>query len=710
MNALPTPTPAEQLPTGNARFIAYTSPTSVPSPKGDGSTLTIRPQVYVTYYRDIKVSDLKEGGLNGNRPENLYVQFDPTSVGLRNAFGASMDADDPVAEHIKAKFQAGEPISVGIETKRRAKSAKTREKISPLLPIHALRGATSPDGAGDDNMQSASKENTHKALSLVDGMATKGLASNPAEWGLLTNNDSGLLAPTGWRPFSNKNDWKLAGALVPATDDGSVPQATAAQPNVAATPAPQGGSEPAQIDYAALSKMINNAVGEAFKAHTEKEANAHAAETGSPTRKAPTGNTEPKQWVVWVNHEQLNHGSWVMAGSAYSLRWAHGYVTDHELGTTDDQSNELAYTLAEESQNIADTAQANAYRGAVRAGRADASYKEAVKWVRFHIENTGTYTPAQDDFDIQAWRQTITEAATGSIQQAEALTLSHFNNDSTQETPAQQAPDDQQTKLMQGFCTALMRHWNTPETIAKLAQQAGERNLSNATIWTDYDNGKVALEQFDGAAEGTVAKVTFARYQALVSNDTTDNQADTEQTTTPDPEPTPEPQPETSTEDTTPANTGTTPAPEAQKIARQLSDAANADDLKAIYTQAKEANLLTNEIAVINGRGTFGLTPVPPATQGARLMSIAATIDAMAENTPTKTTDKTPETGQDEPNNQAQPLADELMSATTTDQVHDIHTRAEQANLLDAEVTAKGRQGKLGPLIRSVEKRIARTQ
>src|SRR5699024_8494420 len=113
------PLSPDQLPEKNAQFIAYGAPVREPDPFGGEDVLSVRPQVFVRYYRGIKVKELA-APRNGNE-DTVKVVFDPESVGLSSEFSAYMNTDAPVVPYLREQVEAGNPLDVGLEYVRRKK-------------------------------------------------------------------------------------------------------------------------------------------------------------------------------------------------------------------------------------------------------------------------------------------------------------------------------------------------------------------------------------------------------------------------------------------------------------------------------------------------------------------------------------------------------------------------------------------------------------
>ncbi|MDN5746763.1 MAG: hypothetical protein L0H31_16840, partial [Nocardioidaceae bacterium] len=201
----------EQLPNSNAQFIAYGPPERVADPFGGDDPVTIRPQVLVRYYRGVKIKEL-------STPNNdtVHVAIDPESVGLEKAFGGYLNSKDPVVPYLREQYEAGNAVDIGLEYVRNKKAKDSKELISPVVPIYALRGANAPDGSGDNlAMMAAAGNHTSTKVALINGRRSEVSQSDPTEWQILTSNRKGDLPPEGWKALVDREDWTKVGAITP---------------------------------------------------------------------------------------------------------------------------------------------------------------------------------------------------------------------------------------------------------------------------------------------------------------------------------------------------------------------------------------------------------------------------------------------------------------------------------------------------------------
>lgn len=621
----------DQLPSANAQFIAYGSPERVADPLGGDEAISIRPQVFVRYYRGIKIKDLRTPN-----DDTVNVVFDPTSVGLEKEFGAYMNSDDRVVAYLREQFEAGNPLDVGIEYQRRKKTKNEKQGISPLPPIHALRGASNPDGTGNHGvMLGESGNNTHSKIALINGRRTTVIQSDPREWQGLVSNTQGDLPPAGWKALTDKEDWTRLGVITPR-GDAALAQAPNAGQQAQENVAGQG------LDMNVLSKIIGNEVRKGLKEYGENLLRQEDATRGTPTSQASASSVEGKPWMVWINKDQMNLGSFLVAGESYALRWAFAYLGalgDDVLNADTEIRWEAARELADASQKIADKVQSTAYNGEVRADRTSASFKEAVMWVRFHIENSYPFSPAED-FDYEAWFTNVGRSATATLKTSEGLAQAYLDErypkvskETAGEQNAQQttAPSDDRAHMVSAYLQLLAQKWNDRDGVLALAREAKQKNLLGVQVWANPSDGKFSAEPFDGGQELSIGELTKNQFgllsQAADAAPAEDQQASIADADEPAPEPAPAPEGQVQQSAEAPQ---TTPIQQsAQHIAAALSKAVTEDEVAEGYRTARDANLLTAEIAVKHGVGHFGLSPVRPGTEGAETMALGAVFDAL---------------------------------------------------------------------------------
>lgn len=635
----------DQLPNNNAQFVAYGNPTRVADPFGGDEALSVRPQVFVRYYRGIKIKDLATPN-----EDTIHVVLDPESVGLSKEFGAYMNSDDPVVPYLREQFEAGNPVDVGLEYVRRQKAKSSKAEISPVAPIHALRGANSPDGSGDNHeMMGASGNHIRAIVGMVNGRRTTVTESDPREWKMLTGNRKGDLPPEGWKALLDRDDWTKVGAITPK--GGVTPMSTPGDQQT------QQGGGGQGLDMNALSKIIGHEVRKGLKDYGEYLLRQEDATRGTPTSQAPSSSSEGKPWNVWVNKNQLNLGSYLVSGEGYSLRWAYTYLgtlNDDVLTADSEMRWEAARELSDATGKIADRVQATAYNGEVRADRTSASFKEAALWVRFHIENSHPFGVA-DDFDYEQWFSNVGRAATISLKDAEASAADYLSErypraeEETTQNPAEpetekgadeQAPSTEEDRapVVTTFLQLLTQQWTSKDGILNLAREAKEKGLLDVSVWANPYEGQFSTEPFDGGRELTIGDLTKHQFSLLSQADDSGEANTAPSAPSANSADVPPREEETASQEESPAHDpapAATPNPNgrpqrtAQHIAAALAKATTEEQIGASYTEARDLNLLTSEISVQHGSGPFGLTPVPPTTEGAETMTLAAVFDAL---------------------------------------------------------------------------------
>ena len=748
-NLTPNLTP-DQLPNSNAQFIAYGPPERVADPFGGDDPVTIRPQVLVRYYRGVKIKEL-------STPNNdtVHVALDPESV--EKAFGGYQNSNDPVVPNLREQHEAGNPVDIGLEYVRNKKAKDTKELISPTVPIYALRGANAPDGTGEHlTMMAAAGNHTSTKVALINGRRSSVAQSDPSEWQVLTSNRKGDLPPEGWKALTDPEDWTKVGVIVPKGDTAPAPS----QNNQQA--APQQQAQAPALDANTLAKIIHTQVRMALKDYGEDLRNEEAATRGNPTSKQPNGTAEGKPWTIRVNKDHLNLGSYLVTGEGYALRWAYNYLKDsgdETLLADKEMLWQAAEELAEASQNIADRVQSAAYNGEVRAGRTDASFREAAAWVRFQIENVYPFETSED-FDANAWFDAVGFAATQCFKKAEASAETFIGERYPQPNQQQAKPQQQENGQGEGspedrgpvvdaFLQMLTRSWTDRDALRSLAAEAKEKGLHDHTVWAKPAEGQFAAEHFDGANEYNIGNLTKRQYDLLGEQEATPKQEETPaETSTPE-----QPENPTGTEQQ-PATEQEQPAREytAQHVAAALAKATAEAEVRELYNLARDRNFLTTEIAVAKGTGAFGIAPVAPATEGAEQMALGAVFDAIRKSIDASSQPAQSPNGQDtqasapaatapaeqpqqapapeansteqpateesapaapaQPDasvNQAQNIAERALDATTDEEIKALYIEAQAAGIEGNEITVKNRTGPLGGFLKNRAKRVARS-
>lgn len=688
----------DQLPQKNASFIAYSrTPVRVTYPADGDTVYTVRPQTFVRYYRGIKVKDVTIDG------DTAKVALDPKSVGLEKAIGGNLNANDPVVEYLQKQHEAGHPVDVGMETVRLRRNRSNKSRISPVIPIHALRGALDATGDGDaGNMLKAGGETVRNIVSMVNGRRTTVCESDPAEWSLLTDNENGGIAPEGWKAFRDRSDWSALGTIIPDADHGAQ-SADQARPQPAPGSAPTGQGEPAVagLSMDALAKMVSAVVREELRQYGDYLASQEAATRGTPTSKVPNGRSEPKPWVTWVNQDQINLGSYPVTTVGSEMRWAYYYMTDllsedGEVTVSEDELWDAAVNLAEKTGRIAEQVQRNTYGDRVRCGRADRSFAEATQWVHLAVRNCHPFS-GDEDFDEDAWIDAVTATATARYTQASDSATANQTRDqrptSATDRPRTASPSSPpdvsaaDRQHVEQLCAKLTEAWVSADGLRAFLADLTDTD-ARQSVWAEPVRGVFAVDQFDGARSYKLGKLATVQLDQLgdanPSGGATDNDAAAEA-------------PESST---------TTAAQDhaAQKVAAALAKATTHEEVAALYTQARTQNVLTVEIWIAEG-GHFGITPVPPGSKNGVLTPLGEVftlIDAPGSDEQQPPTDEQPQTAQDIADAAAHP-------DRTAYQVTVLMQAAEQQGVAGETITIAGVSGELARYLKSRRNRLDNT-
>lgn len=314
----------------------------------DGQTVRARPSVYVREHVDVKVSayKVKTKATDDGPFKTGRVTFDAESVGLEHDFHGSVQADSKAAELLAEAFKNDLPVTVAIETTRRYKQNDSSELISPLTPIHELRGIV-----GDSTRANAevTNRNCRNLVVAVNGEFTNELVSDPEEWESLRENRDGSLAPDGYAVFG--------GAIIPAS-------------------AASSGS----VD---VSQQIRNELKKFFG--SSPAAPAANARPGRPPQRAAHA-AEAKPWEDWNTDSRFNHGSYLATAIRETYAQAHQMIAT--AGVDPDTDPAMAGTLTELILAMADRIQLGVYRNPNGSAiRSDRSHHEARAWIDFVISH-----------------------------------------------------------------------------------------------------------------------------------------------------------------------------------------------------------------------------------------------------------------------------------------------------------------------------------
>lgn len=731
----------EQLPARVSNFIAYGPEERAPDPTRDGEVITIRPQVYVRYYPTLVVSELKEGGRSGKRDNLVTVHFDPASVGFKDPISAHMNADDRTLPMLRRSLEEQMPVAIGIETQRKKKNSESGAPISPLTPIHALRGATHPNGDGDGrSMMGPSGNNTSNRVAFVQGQPTQHIQSNPAEWKALVNNKAGDLPPEGWRNFAPGDDWAQYGAATRAD-----------------TPAHTQGHQGSASGFPSpdqLGGLIRDVVTQALREFAPALANHVTAADPSAGRGRPAGSfTEGKQWEPRTSDGRVNLGGYVVASERWVYEWCHEYLE----GSGQDTSPESVWDLTAAVHSMASAVQAQAYGHGFVPDRTSASHREAEKWVQWCITHAHPF-PGQDadEQTRQGWAEQVIAEATEFLAEAGKRAGAYFSEvtkrDKNGAAPTSKKADDTPTgpseKVVRAYLDVIERSWEDPTKLRGLAEQGranGYAALPVSLSSTDSGAPSIAYPPAEGAPSGPLDSLLLYRVNELAGQQQTQGGAE-QNSAAPQEQPT---APETTQEPSAPA----AQEPDALAgIVERLKAVTDEAGLRSIYEEVRDGNLTASKVFVApgpQGEVLFGqegqdgfqaqglgyvigimrqhLTSGPQEQDAAQGESPSAPTqgsqgtqdtpapenqDAPEEKPSTENTPATEDTsGTEGPSgDDAQRIADAAEHVSTLDELAALRAEAEEKGLTEALVAVGGDEGGLGLWIDHQKRRIARAQ
>lgn len=357
-----------------AKFVAYTPPTRMEGP--DGEAITGSSETYVTYYKGIKVLEIKEGGYKANLGKNkvdpnnittVRVSFDPESVGYSNPVAANIAPDDPGLDVLRQSFADDLEVNVAIESSRKFKNSDD-ELISPLTPIFHLMGAKAPGGKPD---MSTAGSNTRKVIAAVNGQTTKDARSDASQWAEIAGNNTGKLPPEGFRVLSDPEDWTKYSVIVPTE---SVRNR-------------QGSGE---VDINAIIEGVASALEERLNVENRNYVKA--------PREDEIGEGAP--FKILTTKDGVSLGHYISSKYRYNFEWAYTYLTETaQMDASEDQVWALVDTLMQ----IADVSQVEAYGGGVKPNRELASHTEAARWVQWAIAHHFPYSENVDN----EWKRSV---------------------------------------------------------------------------------------------------------------------------------------------------------------------------------------------------------------------------------------------------------------------------------------------------------------
>lgn len=608
----------DQLPSRVSNFIAYGPEERAADPTNGGEVITARPQVYVRYFPGIVVSNLTEGGRSGNREGLLTVHFDPASVGFSNAISAHMNNDDHTVSILRNSLENKAPIAVAIETQRKKKNSSSGNPISPLTPIHALRGAEHPNGDGDgQSMLGPSGQNTSNRVAFVNGLGTQHIQSNPSEWKSLVNNKSGDLPPEGWRNHATGEDWKEIGAAI---RDGAMAPSNSAQGGAPAT----AGGFPSPNE---LASLIQGIVSQSLKDFGPTLANQIAQASGamSPTPQGrPSGKFEEgKQWNPRTSDGRINLGGYVVSSERWVFEWAYRHLTEDleaQIGPED------AWRLSEAVLSMASTVQANAYGHGFVSDRTSASHREAEHWVQWVVKRLLPYPGLDaDEETFTVWSEEVVSEASALLAEAGRHAGDYFssvskrdkNGAAPQAAEADESNNGPSEKVVRAFLDVIQKGWDNPETIKNLGIQGRENGYGNlpVSMVATEDGVEIAFPPAEGQKTGPLESLLIHRYRVLTSQTDAPAQDQAPASDAPAQDTPVQNAPE---QETSPAPADTpeqAPVPEAQEpdsahaIIERLKVVSDDSTLRSIYEDVSDANLLATKVYVApgpNGEVIFG--------------------------------------------------------------------------------------------------------
>ena len=618
----------QQLPDRASNFIAYGTEQRAPDPTNNNDPITIRPQVYVRYYPGIVVSQLQFGGRSGDREGLVTVHLDPSSIGFKDPISAHMNADDQTLPILQNALENQVPVAIAIETQRKKKNTADGTPISPLTPIHALRGAQHPNGDGEGQMMiGPSRNNTSNRVAFVNGQGTQHLQSTPSEWKSLVNNKVGDLPPEGWRNFSPGDDWKDVGAAI--------------RSGAPVSPSTGGGGAPTPQQ---LDGVVQSAVAQALRdfapALVEQITQAGASAQGRTAGKFYEG----KPWEPRTSDGRINLGGYVVAGERWVFEWAYKHLTE-TLGL-EGISVEDTWTLSEATLALAGEVQALAYGHGFVTDRTLASHREAEHWVQWVISNIHHY-PGNDagEDDLTQWKDTVVKEASALHSRAGRRAGEYFatvtkrdQNGAAQQakTSTKSASSGPSEKVVRAFLDVVEKGWDTAETIKALGRQGRENGYAGLRVSMVSDEGGVHISYppVDGQPSGPLESLLLDRYASLQepapsepqgpgepTHENSEGEAPAEQT--------PPVEPNTdATEKGEPATPQESPSPgdgPADAIVERLKTVSDERTLRSIYEDARDSNLLSVKVLVApgpSGEVIFG----EPGAEGFQEQTVASII------------------------------------------------------------------------------------
>lgn len=728
--------PAAALPREAGKFIAYGPQERVAHPV-TGDPVTIRSQILVSYYPEIMVLQIHDGGRDGKVEGLVTVDFDPQSVPggrLTRSISGHMDDDDVTVNRLRQAFEKQIPVAVAIETQRKKKNSETRVAISPLTHIHSVRGAADASGSKSDKMQGTSGANIANRIAMVDGVGTKHLLSNPAEWAALVTNKDGSLPPDGWDNLATGDTWEEVGAAIKSAG------APAAGSSV------QGG---AAIDMNGIQQLLDATIRRVLD------------ETGTSCPGRQHGKFyEGKPWEPRTSDGRVNLGGYIVSAEKWAFTWAYKYLVDTvgEDGAADETE---AWELADYVMQFADHVQAQAYGRGVEVDRAATSHREATDWVKWEIEHQHPWS--EHDDDVQAWGRAVIAGAQEHLstagQRAGAYLASKAKTPPSQQKPRGdnqgQAPRTEQSQettddapqqqgsepsdaLVDSTLDAVRSSWTNADALGRLGGEISTKGLDALPVVpARTDDGSFALARSTKENPHARPLVGVIRHQwetLRAAQDHGQQQPDEQPTQGPSrqaparqqPHEEPSPAPRQG-QGPAPSNTGSNQdlvngyeRPLGQSISA-VHAAQNARDMDALHRAYEEIRGLNLQGSTIyaevaqNGSVTFGANHtegMSKCTLGQALHQVRTHLEelqgtggqAVNAAAPTRNAEQPP-THDEDADERAQQIADEVTDGMDPAGIQALIDRAETANLLNVSVNAMGRSGK--PVSTKLDKYLA---
>lgn len=356
---------------------------------GEKITAHVHPAVHIQEYPSVQIAGVKVSD------DLVSIEFDASTVPtkgkpMKHNFYGNTKTGTPLHKLAEAAHQAGRPVYVAFETRRKWKTPDG--EVIPLdAPMWELRGQEAPDGRANSNITGANCSKVVAALGFTDQpdktLLSDESRSNPMEWESVRHNHDAAGAPQG---FS-----------IPQRADGT--------------------------DAGCIIASETNGVGIAQRL----EAIATALETSNNT---PVGRGA-RPWNLRLNNGQINAGSYVMA----QIRHTRATAAILVAGAVDaaEEHPGADFIRAEESRILrvllwlSDEVQR---RVCGNVDRSDKSWSESGAWVA-HV------TQVEDPLTIEmigneeehkaagrAWGLRVRDAAVARFTEALTLTEEYVNN------------------------------------------------------------------------------------------------------------------------------------------------------------------------------------------------------------------------------------------------------------------------------------------